>query len=309
MGFIKDAFLGGAEEKAGEQQEDAAREARDTTLRLFGEVKEQLTPFIGGGQQAFAQQQQLAGQPISISPLQSPAFGDLQAATRQEITTPALRQFQQVAGTPIESAALQEQQALSGALGTGAQAAAFGRFRESPGQAFLREQGLAGVQGEAAIGGQLGSGARLRELTRVSQGFAQQDFGNQFARLGQVGGQEVALEQARRAELGGLAGTELGIEQARFGRLGQLAGAELSQAGQQRQLELAEQTNLFNRLGAVSGQGLQAAQALAGVSGTAAAGQSQALQAAGQAEAAGTLGKSAAQRQTFGDVGSFLFGG
>lgn len=301
LGFGSDAketFFGGAEEEAGEKQAQAARDAAELTERLFGETKEQLLPFISGGQQAFSQQQQLAGQPISISPLQSAAFGDLQTRTRQEITSPAFQRFQQQAGRPIESAALQEQQALSGALGANAQAQAFSRFRESPGQAFLREQGLAGVQGEAAISGGLGSGARLRELTRVSQGLAQQDFGSQFSRLGQVGAQEVALEQARRAELGGLAGTELGLEGTQFGRLGQLAGAELSIAGQQRQLELAEEANRFNRLGAVSGQGLGATQALAGVSGTAAAGQSQALQAAGQAGAAGQLGSEAAKRQT-----------
>ena len=95
----------------------------------------------------------------------------------------------------------------------------------------MREQGLRGIESQAAVTGGLGGGQRLRELTRFSQGLALQDFGNQF-----------------------------------------------------------------NRLGAVTGTGLTAAGALGGVSGTAAAGQSQALQAAGAAKAGGLLGQAEAQR-------------
>lgn len=139
--------------------------------------------------------------------------------------------------------ALQQQAALSGALGPDAQREAFAAFQESPGVQFLREQGLRGINtGEAATGG-LGGGERLRELTRFSQGLALQDFNAQF-----------------------------------------------------------------NRLGAVTGTGLTAAGNLGGVSGVAAAGQSQALQAAGAAKAGGIVGQAAGRREGIAQVAQVIGG-
>lgn len=137
--------------------------------------------------------------------------------------------------------ALQQQAAFSGALGPEAQATAFQQFQESPGTQFLREQGLRGIESEAAVTGGLGGGERLRELTRFSQGLALQNLGNQF-----------------------------------------------------------------NQLGAVTGTGLGAAQALGGVSGTAAAGQSQALQAAGTARGTGIAGRADAFSGAIGTIGGLF---
>tara|TARA_R110000744_G_scaffold246942_1_gene363455 strand:- start:21834 stop:22490 length:657 start_codon:yes stop_codon:yes gene_type:complete len=94
------------------------------------------------------------------------------------------------------------QQAQSGALGPEAQAAAFANFQESPGTAFLREQGLRDIESGAGATGGLGGGDRLRELTQFSQGLALQDFGNQFNRLGSVTGVGLSAAQA----LGGIGG-------------------------------------------------------------------------------------------------------
>jgi len=130
------------------------------------------------------------------------------------------------------------QQAQSGALGPEAQAAAFANFQESPGTAFLRNQGLRGIESGAGASGGLGGGDRLRELTQFSQGLALQDFGNQF-----------------------------------------------------------------NRLGAVTGVGLSAAQALGGIGTQAAQGQASATLAGGQARAAGIAGGASATRNTVLGIG------
>lgn len=127
--------------------------------------------------------------------------------------------------------AFEQQQALSGALGPEAQAAAFEGFQEDPGTDFLREQGLRLVNTSAGVTGNLGGGERLRELTKFSQGLALQDLSNRF-----------------------------------------------------------------NRLGAVTGTGLTAAQALGGVSSGAAGGISQAIQSAGAGKAAGITGQAAGLR-------------
>jgi len=109
------------------------------------------------------------------------------------------------------TAAFNQQVALSGAGGAPAQAQAFQDFTASPGQQFLQDQGQqALLRGSSAIGG-LGGGNVRRELVRQGVGFAQQDFGNQFNRLGslsQLGsgavGQQANIAQ-RVGEIGGQA--------------------------------------------------------------------------------------------------------
>ena len=136
--------------------------------------------------------------------------------------------------------AFQLQAAFSGSRGPEAQREAFAGFQESPNVAFLREQGLRGVEGQAAATGGLGGGERLRELTRFSQGLALQDFENQFNRLGIISGR------------GQTAGSELAQRGSQFGaQFGNVLGNE-SQAIQQSLQNQQQQTS------AVAGAGLGA---------------------------------------------------
>ncbi len=104
------------------------------------------------------------------------------------------QRFEQIVtpGLEIGQQAQQQQAALSGALGPEAQQAAFTGFQESPGTAFLREQGLREISSQAAVTGQ-GGGNRLRALTDFSQGLALQDLSRQQQQLGQVAGQGISL--------------------------------------------------------------------------------------------------------------------
>ena len=82
--------------------------------------------------------------------------------------------------------ALQQQLALSGALGQDAFNQA---YQESPQMAFLREQGMrANLSGAAATGG-LGGGNVQRELQRFGQGLASQGLQQQIENLGALSGQ------------------------------------------------------------------------------------------------------------------------
>ena len=66
---------------------------------------------------------------------------------------------------------------------------AFDQFNLSPGQKFLRDRAQKNlVRNAAAIGG-LGGGNVRTSLVEQGVGFAQQDFQNRFARLGQIAGQ------------------------------------------------------------------------------------------------------------------------
>ena len=85
--------------------------------------------------------------------------------------------------------AFDQQGALSGTQGVAAQQAAYDNFNASPGQQWLQEQGNRQVLSGAAATGGLGGGEVQRDLNRFGQGLAQQDFGNQYARLAGLSGQ------------------------------------------------------------------------------------------------------------------------
>lgn len=83
-------------------------------------------------------------------------------------------------------AAFAEQQALLGLGGQEAQDAAFNSFTESPGQRFIRERAQKSLTRNAAALGGTGSGNVRSALVEQGAGFAAQDFGNQFNRLGDI---------------------------------------------------------------------------------------------------------------------------
>ena len=86
-------------------------------------------------------------------------------------------------------AAIGEQQNLIGLNGNEAQQASFDAFNASPGQKFLRDRAQKNlVRNASAIGG-LGGGNVRSALVEQGVGFAQQDYNNQFGRLGQLAGQ------------------------------------------------------------------------------------------------------------------------
>jgi len=117
---------------------------------------------------------------------------------------------------------------------------------------------------QAALSGAKGVGAQTRAFNNFRD-----DPGTEFLRE-----QGLRLIDTGAAATGGLGGGE---------RLRALT--KFSQG-----LALQDINNRFNRLGAVTGTGLTAAQALGGVSGQSSAAQAQLTQNAGAAQALGTLG-------------------
>lgn len=99
-------------------------------------------------------------------------------------------------------AALNQQQALLGLGGQEEQDAAFAAFEKSPGQQFIRDRAQKNLLRNASAIGGLGGGNVRKALVEQGAGFAQQDFQNQFARLGQVAGQGQAAT-TNVAQIGG----------------------------------------------------------------------------------------------------------
>jgi len=144
------------------------------------------------------------------------------------------RQFDVTQGNllPFQEAgveALGQQRALMG-LGTPEeQQQAFAAFDESPGQKFMRDRAQRNlVRNSSAIGG-LGGGNVRSALVEQGAGFAQQDFQNQFGRLGQMAGQGQSavtnLGQFGAQAAGNIQQGLIGAGQARAsGIIGQAAG-------------------------------------------------------------------------------------
>lgn len=110
---------------------------------------------------------------------------NIQESARQfDVTQENLRPFQEAG-----ESALSQQQALLGLSGQDEQQAAFQAFNESPGQKFLRDRAQRNLTRNASAIGGLGGGNVRSALVQQGAGFAQQDFQNQFGRLGQLAGQ------------------------------------------------------------------------------------------------------------------------
>lgn len=128
--------------------------------------------------------------------------------------------------------AFQQQQALLG-LGTPEQQAAVqGAIQESPGQQFIRQRAQRNlVRNASAIGG-LGGGNVRSALVEQGAGFAAQDVGNQFARLGQLAGRgQQAASNIGQGALNTASGIGSGAinTAARQGQFGQQAAANIGQ--------------------------------------------------------------------------------
>ncbi len=144
-----------------------------------------------------AQQERQFGQSVTI--------GEERARSKREFAGGQLDPFSQTG-----RAANVQQAALLG-LGTPEeQAAAMESFAESPGQRFMRERAEKSLlRNEAKIGG-LGGGNVRSALVEQGVGFAAQDFGNQFARLGTVASRGLAAGQT-------LTGADLGVSETALG--------------------------------------------------------------------------------------------
>lgn len=111
--------------------------------------------------------------------------------------------------------ALAKERALLGLDGVGAQQTAFDNFRESPGQAFLRERReRALLRNSAAIGG-LGGGNVRRALLEEGNNFAASQIGEFQDRLSRVSGRGLSavgnvsgLDANASANIANLAGAK-----------------------------------------------------------------------------------------------------
>ena len=78
------------------------------------------------------------------------------------------------------------------------------RYIQSPGYAWLQEQGIGAIDRGAAARGKLDSGQNLKDLVRFNQGLASQDYGNYLGRL-----ENLMNQYTRTSQMGQNAASEI----------------------------------------------------------------------------------------------------
>ena len=225
LAAAEQAALGGAGRATGLLGTTAGAAGRELTAGTLGGIGA-LRGGIGQARQDIMQ-----GTQTGISALQQALGG-----ARADIESG----FQRAEGMfdPYAQAggqALQQQLALSGALGPEAFQQA---YQESPQMQFLREQGEQAALRTAAARGGLGGGRVMQELARYGTGLASQDLQNQIANLQALSAQGLGAR-------GSAANIATGGAQ-QLANLGVLGGTSGLQAATQQGTQLA---NLAQQLG------------------------------------------------------------
>ncbi len=215
LGALRQGY-GGAEQAMNQYGSQAIGAANQG----FNQARQDLTGSVGAANQFFDQ---------GVNALQqgeSRALGRIDQFTGQAVGT--LNPYAQTG-----QQALNQEAAMSGALGADAQRQAYNNFVESPAQKFLREQGEKAVTRQAAATGGLRGGSTLAALQERGIGLASQNQQQQLENLRSLAGrgQDAATNQAGFQQQAGLTGAGITANTAQG-----VAGLRSNQAGMANQL-------------------------------------------------------------------------
>ena len=219
----------------------AGMEGVDTTGTGFSAAQGRLEEGLTGGLAALARGTQAARGDIIGG--RERAIDALTGAEKR-----ALGRYQPY--SEAGQAAVQQEAALSGALGQQAQQEAIDAFIESPGQKYLREQQEKALLRSAAATGGLGGGRVLSALQEQAMGRAATQQQQQLENLRSLAGRG---QQVSGAEAGLIAGTGqqvAGVQQQAAANLSNLAQqlgireADLMRMSASEQAALAERTGM-----------------------------------------------------------------
>ena len=206
----------------------------------MGIIKDAFSSTAVGGALGIESSGEKAAQQAAAGQEQAQQAGLAEVSRQFDVTQANLQPFQE-AGV----GALQQQQALLGIGEGGAQAQqqAFNQFNLSPGQQFIRDRAQKNLLRNASAIGGLGGGNVRSALVQQGAGFAQQDFNNQFSRLGQLAGQG----QAATTSLG-----QFGVQAAGQKQQGIVGAGQARASGilGSQQAATQNQQNLFKLAGA-----------------------------------------------------------
>ena len=108
---------------------------------------------------------------------------------------------------PYEASGANALSAYDFNLGLGERPEGYAGFQSTPGYQFQLDEGMRALEGSAAAGGNVRSGATMKAAMGFGQGLANQDYGNYMNRLqGQVGMGQASAAQTAAAGANATAG-------------------------------------------------------------------------------------------------------
>lgn len=210
MGFVKDAWNGitgktgaKAAEKAGNLQADSSKYAADLAQKQFEQTRQDQMPWLNAGKNALGQLQDYVGA--------DKGYNDIYGGALQKGIAGLGGGF--VGGSSSAGLAPSKASTAGGASSRAYTGQSFGNlsvdkfademrsqiqsnydagkytgglslddFEVDPSYQFRKAEGAAGLEGSAAAGGSLLSGAALKSLNRYNSDLASQEYGNAWQR-------------------------------------------------------------------------------------------------------------------------------
>lgn len=199
MGFVKDAFNGitgktgaKAAEKAGQMQADSSKYAADIAQKQFEQTRQDQMPWLNAGKNALGQLQDYVGADKGYNDIYGGALqkgiaglgggfvgggssggASSGAYTGKSFGNLSVDKFADEMRSQIQSN--YDAGKYTGGL-------SLDDFEVDPSYQFRKAEGAAGLEGSAAAGGSLLSGAALKSLNRYNSDLASQEYGNAWQR-------------------------------------------------------------------------------------------------------------------------------
>lgn len=199
MGFVKDAFNGitgktgaKAAEKAGNLQADSSRYAADLAQKQFEQTRQDQMPWLNAGKNALGQLQDYVGADKGYNDIYGGALqqgiaglgGGFVGGSSSGGASSSAYTGQSFGNLSVDKFADEMRSQIQSNYDAGKYTGGLSLddFEVDPSYQFRKAEGAAGLEGSAAAGGSLLSGAALKSLNRYNSDLASQEYGNAWQR-------------------------------------------------------------------------------------------------------------------------------
>lgn len=335
MGFVKDAWNGitgktgaKAAEKAGNLQADSSKYAADLAQKQFEQTRQDQMPWLNAGKNALGQLQNYVA---NDKPYQD-GYGDM---------------LKQGIGSLGFGSGNLSGSVSAGSVGSGGSfndtmrkdiqanydngkytgGLSLDDFEVDPGYQFRKAEGAAGLEGSAAAGGSLLSGAALKSLNRYNSDLASQEYGNAWQRDQAQKQQQFGVDTGLRGQDHGIfadganRNLQASMHNSSMGLQAQIAnqnyglnalGTLMNARSQDYGIFNSEDSRRYNQYANLAGVGQQAANTLGQFGANNAMNQGNAAINGANAQANGLIGAANARQQGMGNLlglGAMALGG
>ena len=199
MGFVKDAWNGitgktgaKAAEKAGKLQADSSKYAADIAQKQFEQTRNDQMPWLNAGKNALGQLQDYVGADKGYNDIYGGALqqgiaglgGGFVGGSSSGGASSSAYTGQSFGNLSVDKFADEMRSQIQSNYDAGKYTGGLSLddFEVDPSYQFRKAEGAAGLEGSAAAGGSLLSGAALKSLNQYNSNLASQEYGNAWQR-------------------------------------------------------------------------------------------------------------------------------